>query len=97
MMFNVSSLKRKSDKETVTHSVSKRPKLEEFNVNNGKSKNSKLVSFILNDQTRDVQISPCQLVWARMEKSAFWPSMVWSTKTGQVIDDSEGIITTHKY
>lgn len=52
-----------------------------------KSVPTKLVSLILSGQCRYVQIYPSQMVWCRVEKSPFWPAMVWPSKSGKITDD----------
>lgn len=83
----------------------KKSKLEEVNDRNkhefqlqqsseekdaGKAnKTAKLVSLILDGEKKDLRIFPGQMVWCRFEKTAFWPSMVWSTKAGRITDESK--------
>lgn len=66
--------------------------LEQSGAKNDASKANKkteLVSLILNGQKKHVQIFPGQIVWCRFAKSPFWPSMVWSTKSGKITDESK--------
>lgn len=56
------------------------------------NKKTKMVSLILNGQKEDIRIFPGQIVWCRLEKSPFWPAMVWSTKSGKIADESNHLI-----
>lgn len=77
--------------DQVTDQLQSDPLKQIKTENDGRKVNNKikLVSLILNGRKENVQIYPGQIVWCRQEKSPFWPSMVWSTKTGKITDDSK--------
>lgn len=98
-----SALKRKSV-ETEDGLMHKKLKSEELTVNFGDQetdqlqsrqseqnnvRTTNLESFILNDRKEIVHMFPGQIVWSRKEKSPFWPSMIWPTKTGKISSDSK--------
>lgn len=82
----------KKSKLDVQHNSKENNLLLELNPQIGeraRNKKLNLISLLSNDRKKNIIIYPGQIVWTRFKRSPFWPSMVWSTKSGKISDESK--------
>lgn len=46
-----------------------------------------LISLIAYDEKKNITAG--DIIWSRVSKSPFWPSIIWPTKNGKIIDESK--------